>query len=68
MCEFVMMEGLNAPRWRGCKCYAKITAYNNREIVLFFINTEGKICISQVTFASGDDLQLLKRLRCLCIT
>lgn len=36
MCEFVMMEGLNAPRWRGCKCYAKITACNNREIVLFF--------------------------------
>lgn len=61
MCEFVMMEGLNAPQWRGCKCYAKSTTHNNREIVLFcffFIRAEGNICISQVTFASANDLQL----------
>lgn len=47
---------------------AKMTTFNNRELVLFFFNAEGNICISQVTFASADEVQLLKRLRCLCIT
>lgn len=34
----------------------------------FFNKAEGNICISQATFASADELQLLKRRRCLRIT
>lgn len=47
---------------------AKNTTYNNREFILSFINAESNIYILQVTFALADKLQLLKRLRCLCIT